>query len=75
VTLVVQPGDVTGSGTENTVAHSDALSLSRPARSQHNAVSCAPFTPTYWIYRMAAGSGPSFLRWILVLLTVSGKDI
>uniref|UniRef100_A0A8C7QK43 T cell immunoglobulin and mucin domain containing 4 n=2 Tax=Oncorhynchus mykiss TaxID=8022 RepID=A0A8C7QK43_ONCMY len=73
VTLAVQPGDVTGSGTENTVAHSDALSLSRPARAQHNAVLCAPSTPTYWTYRMAAGSGPSFLRWILVLLTVSAR--
>lgn len=69
--LAVLPGDVTSSGPhENTAAHSDALSLTHPARSQHT-----PSTPTHWIHKMAASSGPFFpRRWILVLLTFSGKE-
>ncbi|XP_010869511.2 T-cell immunoglobulin and mucin domain-containing protein 4 isoform X2 [Esox lucius] len=58
---------------ENTAAHSDALSLHRPACARHDTVSCVPHTPAHWMYAMAAGSVPSFLRLILVLLTVSAR--
>ncbi|KAL0994694.1 hypothetical protein UPYG_G00125890 [Umbra pygmaea] len=71
LTASVQTGDVSGSGPENTAAHSDALSLQHPARAPNSAVPCAPSTPTRWINRMAAGSGTSFLRWIFILLAVS----
>ncbi|KAJ7997291.1 hypothetical protein DPEC_G00227450 [Dallia pectoralis] len=58
---------------ENTAGHSDAHSQRRPARARHHTVWCAACTPIHRMYTMAAGSGPSFLRWIFVLLTVSAR--